>query len=128
MNLYSSVYNEVERYDKLLRKIDNIEDDVIECKGVIINIKYDETPTLQIYIEKLDIRYNFKPIQRKILHLVDIEQNADTYIKLTSKQHADRTVTFELFQKINLIISIARKNMDKLVVAINEQDMLNLLE
>lgn len=124
LNYYSHFYKQVERYSHLIEVASKI-DGTIEVNAVIVSIS--PSGKVKIYIHDLDLDYEFKIVDRKLAHLVEIihltnETNGEEI--LTVKNIVSKTeIKLKLFQQIKIKLAKTCNDMHKINISILEPDV-----
>ena len=126
INSYSKIYKQIERYYNLINIINSpsfIDINNIELDAYIIFINSNEND-IKLYIEKMNIIYDYTLIHNKLKHLIstNIEENILTVTNINTKEE----IILKLFDLIKIKISISRNNMNKLNIMILQPDIYNL--
>jgi exoribonuclease R len=124
MNSYSKIYKQIERYSHQINIINSpefIDIDNIELDAHIIFINSDNN--IKLYIDKMDIVYDFTIMHNKLKHLVstNIEENVLTIKNIYTEKKEE--ITLKLFDQVKVKVSISRNSMNKLNVVIVSPDI-----
>lgn len=122
LNFYSSFYKKISRYSNLIYVIKNIKNTSI-YNACVVMIKNDYK--IRLYIQELDLDYDYKIVDNKIKHLIDLQINEKTLI--LKNIVTEKFIEIKLFQQIKIRIAKIEKSLEKICVTMTEPDVMLIL-
>jgi exoribonuclease R len=127
INTYSKYYKKLQRYTKLLYKIEALEK-VTEFEAYIVSLSSDSNQ-IRVYVSSLEIEIDIKVINKKFSQIIENISENENELVIINTQTANG-ITLSLFQKITIQIVLTSNLLIPITTTIinpNIQEILNLV-